>query len=47
MQLSGIGFTPAYKQFMRLGLSNPNMTIVEYLNLQRGYRIYAREAATC
>ena len=39
LQLNG-QLTPAYKHFQRVALHNPGMTLVEYLAIQRGYRIY-------
>ena len=42
LQLSG-QLTPAYKHFQRMALHNPDMTLVEYLTIQRGYRIYVKE----
>jgi hypothetical protein len=43
MQLQGLGLTPAYKHFQRMASRNPNMTILEFLVLQRGYRIFVKE----
>ena len=42
LQLNG-QLTPAYKHFQRVALHNPGMTLVEYLAIQRGYRIYVKE----
>ena len=43
LQLNGV-LTPAYRHFQRIALRNPSMTLAEYLIIQRGYRIFAKEA---
>ncbi len=43
LQLNG-QLTPAYRHFQRMALRNPDMTIAEWLIIQRGYRIFVGEA---
>jgi hypothetical protein len=38
MQLNG-DLTPAYKQFYRLGLHNPKLTVLEFIAVRYGVQI--------